>query len=151
MKTIALGSDHAGFGHKERVKAYLEQKGYAVLDFGTHSMEPCDYPDFVGPAARAVSTGEADLGVVFGGSGNGEAIVANKLPGIRCGLCWNEESARLTKLHNNANVIAIGGRMVETEALNQIIDTWLATEFEGGRHVTRIEKIRRWEAGSANL
>lgn len=142
---IALGSDHAGFAAKNVVKAHLIAKGIEVVDFGAFSDESSDYPDFVRPAAEAVAKGDADLGVVFGGSGNGEAIVANKVKGVRCGVCWNLTSARLTKLHNNANVISIGGRMVPEADLPGIIDTWLDTSFEGGRHVTRLEKLHAGE------
>ena len=138
---IALGTDHAGYAAKLAVNAHLSARGLEVLDFGTHSAESCDYPDFVRPAAEAVAQGKADLGIVFGGSGNGEAIVANKVNGIRCGVVWNVESAHLTKLHNDANVIAIGGRMVPESELGAVVDAWLDTEFEGGRHVTRLEKI----------
>ncbi len=142
---IALASDHAGFTHKEAIKRYLETKGHAVTDFGTSSEDPVDYPDYIYPAAKSVADGANELGVVLGGSGNGEAIVANKVPGVRCGLCWNEESARLTKMHNNANVISIGGRMVTEEIALKIVDTWLETAFEGGRHVERIAKIAQLE------
>ena len=142
---IALGTDHAGFRFKEVVKRHLTEAGHAVLDFGTDSEASVDYPDFVGPAAEAVAHGEADLGVVFGGSGNGEAIVANKVPGVRCGLCWNRESARLTKLHNNANVIALGGRMVPEEEVIPIVETWLTTLYEGGRHANRLAKVHQRE------
>lgn len=143
---ISLGTDHAGFAAKEIVKAHLAAKGFEILDFGTFSDASCDYPDFVRPAAQAVANGEADRGVVFGGSGNGEAIVANKVKGVRCGLCWNVESARLTKLHNDANVIAIGGRMVPADQLTEVVDTWLETSFEGGRHIARLQKIHAGEA-----
>lgn len=142
---ISLGTDHAGFTAKEAVKAHLQKRGVEVLDKGTHSAEPCDYPDYVRPAAEAVADGEADLGIVFGGSGNGEAIVANKVKGIRCGVAWNSESARLTKSHNNANVIAIGGRLVALDQLGEVVDAWLDATFEGGRHQTRIDKIHRAE------
>ncbi len=141
MKTIALGTDHAGYQLKEVIKAHLELNGYKVVDFGTNSEEPVDYPDFVRPAALSVAKGESDFGIVFGGSGNGEAMVANKVEGIRCGLCWNEESARLTKEHNNANVIALGGRMVSEVDAVQIVDAWLQAEYQGGRHQKRIDKI----------
>ncbi len=142
---ISLGSDHAGFAAKETVKAHLASRGIEVIDFGTDTDASCDYPDFVRPAAEAVAKGEVDLGAVFGGSGNGEAIVANKVKGIRCGLCWNVESARLTKLHNNANVIAIGGRMVPPEELAAVVDAWLDTQYEGGRHDARLAKIHAAE------
>ncbi|MBK1832617.1 ribose 5-phosphate isomerase B [Roseibacillus ishigakijimensis] len=139
--TIALGSDHAGFALKEVVKAHLQTRRIEVLDFGTDSDQSVDYPDFVRPAAEAVPAGKADLAIVFGGSGNGEAIVANKVPGIRCGLCWNAWSARMTKEHNNANAIALGGRVVSEQDAREIVDLWLDSVFEGGRHQQRIEKI----------
>jgi ribose 5-phosphate isomerase B len=141
MKRIALGTDHAGYQLKEVIKAHLELNGYKVLDFGTNSEEPVDYPDFVRPAALSVAKGESDFGIVFGGSGNGEAMVANKVKGIRCGLCWNVESARLTKEHNDANVIALGGRMISEVDAVQIVDAWLQTEYQGGRHQKRIDKL----------
>ncbi len=141
MSTIAIGSDHAGFELKQVLIAYLRGKGHTVKDFGTDSTAPVDYPDFIRPAAESVAKGECDLGIVLGGSGNGEAIVANKVRGIRCGYCWSEESARLAKQHNNANVIAIGARLVSEALALKIVDTWLATQFEGGRHIRRIEKI----------
>ena len=142
---ISLGTDHAGYAAKEIVKKHLEGRGITVVDFGAFSDERCDYPDFVRPAAEAVAKGEVDGGNVFGGSGNGEAIVANKVKGIRCGVVWNEESAHLTKSHNDANVISIGGRMVEARLLPAVVDAWLDTTFEGGRHVQRLEKIHAAE------
>jgi ribose 5-phosphate isomerase B len=141
MKKIALGTDHAGFTLKEVIKDYLEAKGYEIIDYGTHGDEPVDYPDYIRPAAQSVADGENELGIVFGGSGNGEAMVANKVKGIRCGLCWNEESARLTKEHNNANMIALGARMVSEDEAMKIVDTWLKAEYQGGRHQKRIDKI----------
>ncbi len=141
MKKIALGTDHAGYQMKEVVKAHLKKKGYEVIDFGTDSEEAVDYPDYCRPAAESVAKGDCDYGLVFGGSGNGEAMVANKVVGIRCGVCWNVESARLTKEHNNANVIAIGGRMVSEKEGTKIVDAWLNAEFQGGRHQKRINKI----------
>jgi ribose 5-phosphate isomerase B len=141
MKKIALGTDHAGYQMKEVVKAHLKKKGYEVIDFGTDSEEAVDYPDYCRPAAESVAKGDCDYGLVFGGSGNGEAMVANKVVGIRCGVCWNVESARLTKEHNNANVIAIGGRMVSEKEGTKIVDAWLNAEFQGGRHQKRIDKI----------
>jgi ribose 5-phosphate isomerase B len=141
MKRIAIGSDHAGYKLKERIKSHLKSKAYTVVDYGTNSDEPVDYPDYIRPAAESVSNGENDLGIVFGGSGNGEAMVANKVKGIRCGLCWNEESARLTKEHNNANMIALGERMLSEGEAVRIVDTWLNAEFQGERHLRRIEKI----------
>ena len=114
-----------------------------MVDFGTNSPAPVDYPDNIRPAAESVAKGECEIGIVLGGSGNGEAIVANKVRGVRCGLCWNEESALLTKKHNNANVISIGARMVSESLALKIVDVWLATAFEGGRHIQRIAKIER--------
>ena len=138
---IAIASDHAGFKYKSSIIKHLQSKGHEVLDLGTNSEDPVDYPDYIRPAAQSVAEGQSDLGIVLGGSGNGEAIVANKVKGIRCGLCWNIDSARLTKLHNNANMISIGERMVTLDQAIEIVDTWLDTEFEGGRHIPRIEKI----------
>jgi ribose 5-phosphate isomerase B len=143
IKTISLGSDHAGFKYKELVKKHLREKGCEVKDFGTFSGEACDYPDFVRPAAEAVASGQCDAGVVFGGSGNGEAIVANKVRGIRCAVCWSLESATLAKTHNNANIISIGERMVTPEMVTKIVDAWMVAEFEGGRHEIRINKIEK--------
>ena len=138
---IAIASDHAGFRYKGIIAAHLRSAGYEVVDFGTDSEMPVDYPDFIRPAAESVANGETDLGIILGGSGNGEAIVANKVKGVRCAVCWNEESARLGKQHNNANVISVGERMVSEEEAIHIVDTWLHAEFEGGRHQRRIEKI----------
>lgn len=138
---ISIGTDHAGFAYKEAIKTHLEGKGYEVIDFGTDSTADVDYPDFVRPAAEAVAKGEADLGIVLGGSGNGEAIAANKVRGVRCALCWNVSTAALARQHNDANVISIGARQVtEAEAL-AIVDAWLAATFEGGRHARRIGKL----------
>jgi ribose 5-phosphate isomerase B len=141
MKKIAMGSDHAGYKLKEKIKGYLKSRAYTVVDYGTNSDESVDYPDVIRPAAESVSKGENDLGIVFGGSGNGEAMVANKVKRIRCGVCWNEKSARLAKEHNNANMISLGERMLSEEEAVKIVDTWLNAEFKGGRHLRRIEKI----------
>jgi len=141
MTKIALGTDHAGFMLKEIIKDYLKARGHEIIDYGTHDNEPVDYPDYIRPAAQSVANGESDLGIVFGGSGNGEAMVANKVKGIRCGVCWNEESALLTKEHNNANMIALGGRMVSEEEGMKIVVAWLKAEYQGGRHQKRIDKI----------
>jgi len=138
---ISLGTDHAGFSHKEAVKTHLLESGKEVIDFGTNSTEDVDYPDFIRPAAEAVSRGEADLGIVCGGSGNGEAITANKVKGVRCALCWNVETGELAKRHNNANVLSFGARQTPVEEVIRIIDAWLAADFEGGRHERRINKI----------
>ena len=138
---LAIGSDHAGFAYKEAIKGMLLADGHTVVDFGTDSEAPCDYPDFIRPVAQAVERGDVERGIVLGGSGNGEAIVANRIPGVRCGLCWNEQVAVWNRSHNDGNVLSIGQRTVsEAEAL-AIVKTWLATDFEGGRHVARIAKI----------
>jgi len=137
----AIGSDHAGFRYKEKIKERLQSLGHEVTDFGTHSEEPVDYPRFVRPVAEAVARGEFERGIVLGGSGNGEAIVANRVKGVRCALCWNVESARLGRRHNNANVISLGERMVSLEMAFEIVRTWLETPFQGGRHQHRIELI----------
>jgi ribose 5-phosphate isomerase B len=138
---LAIGSDHAGFGYKEMIKTHLQKQSIEVIDFGTFSEKRCDYPDFVRPVAEAVAAHEADAGIVLGGSGNGEAIVANKVKGIRCAVCWSTETATWAKSHNNANMIAIGERTISREAALAVVDTWMATRFEGGRHERRIKKI----------
>jgi ribose 5-phosphate isomerase B len=138
---IALGSDHAGFRYKEKIKQLLISLGHEVRDFGTTSEEPVDYPKFIRPAAEAVASGECERGIVLGGSGNGEAMVANKVRGVRCALCWNEESARLSRQHNDANVLSLGERMISEELALQIVRLWLSTDFEGGRHTARIAQI----------
>ena len=139
--TIAIGSDHAGFKYKEAIKAMLVGDGHAVRDFGTHSEEACDYPDFIYPVAEAVARGEYERGIVLGGSGNGEAIVANRVRGVRCGVCWTEQVAVWNRLHNDGNVLAIGQRTIAQDEALRIVKVWLATGFEGGRHVARINKI----------
>ena len=138
---IAIGSDHAGFEYKERIKEFLQAKGHSVTDFGTHSAEPVDYPLFIRPVAEAVARGEFERGIVLGGSGNGEAIVANRVKGVRCALCWNADSARLGRQHNDANVLSLGERVVSLETAFEIVQIWLETAFEGGRHQRRIEMI----------
>jgi ribose 5-phosphate isomerase B len=138
---IALGTDHAGYAYKERIKQHLTELGHEVEDFGTNSPEPCDYPDFICPAAQAAAQGRCDRAIVFGGSGNGETIVANKVPGVRCAVCWNEELARLSRAHNDANVMSIGARTVSVELALKMVDVWLTTPFDGGRHTERIRKI----------
>ncbi len=138
---IAVASDHAGYQYKEKIKRHLASKGHLVEDFGTNSEEPVDYPLFISPAAEAVARGDCDKGIVLGGSGNGEAIVANKVRGIRCAVCWNTESARLAREHNDANIISLGQRMMTPKTAIEIVDAWLSAEFEGGRHLRRIELI----------
>lgn len=138
---IAIASDHAGYRYKEKIKKSLQSKGYEVQDFGTDSEESVDYPLFIRPAAEAVAQGKCDQGVILGGSGNGEAIVANKVKGIRCAVCWSRESARLAREHNNANIISLGQRMMSPETALEIVETWLSASFEGGRHERRIQQI----------
>ena len=138
---ISLGTDHAGFRYKEKVKELLNSLGHEVKDFGTFSEEPVDYPLFVVPAAEAVVRGECDRGIVFGGSGNGEAMSANKVHGARCALCWNEETARLSRQHNDANVLSIGQRMIPEDLALKIVRVWLETPFEGGRHAKRVAQL----------
>lgn len=138
---IGIGSDHAGFEYKQMLAAMLRDMGMRVLDFGTDSQLPVDYPLFVHPVAKAVAGGECGRGIVLGGSGNGEAMAANKTPGIRCAVCWNPESARLASAHNNANMIALGQRMMSPDTARAIVQMWLDTPFQGGRHQRRIELI----------
>ena len=138
---IAIGSDHAGYGYKERIRELLGHLGHEVKDFGTHSPAPVDYPLFIRPVAEGVAKSEFERGIVLGGSGNGEAIVANRIQGIRCAVCWNLESARLARQHNDANVLSLGQRMMTAETALEIVRVWLGTPFEGGRHQRRIELI----------
>jgi len=138
---IAIGSDHAGYRHKTLIAAHLAKLGHTVQDFGTDSDEPVDYPRFIRPVAEAVGAGAADRGIVLGGSGNGEAIVANRVRGVRCSLCWNEESARLGRAHNDANVLALGERFLTPAQALAIVDVWMTTAFDGGRHLRRIQQI----------
>jgi ribose 5-phosphate isomerase B len=141
IRKMAIASDHAGFAYKEMLKDFLEARGITVVDFGTDSDQSADYPLYIRPAAEAVASGDCQAGIVLGGSGNGEAMVANKVHGIRCAVCWNTESARLAREHNNANVISLGQRMMSEEMARNIVDTWLNAEFEGGRHARRISQI----------
>ncbi len=138
---ISLGTDHAGFRLKEKVKELLYSLGHEVVDFGTYTEAPVDYPLFVRPAAEAVAKGECERGVVFGGSGNGEAMTANKVRGVRCALCWSEESARLSRQHNDANVLSLGERLIPEDLALSIVRIWLTTAFEGGRHSRRIAML----------
>ena len=144
---IALASDHAGFEYKQAILDWLTAHGHDVQDFGTSSNAPVDYPDYIRPAAQAVARGECERGIVLGGSGNGEAIVANKVRGIRCGLCWSEETARLNRQHNDGNVLALGQRMIPLNLALRMVEIWLATPFEGGRHLSRIRKIEEDPSG----
>jgi ribose 5-phosphate isomerase B len=138
---IVVASDHAGVHHKGLVVDLLRMAGHEVEDFGTFSEAPVDYPVIVMTAALAVARGEFERGVVLGGSGNGEAMVANRVPGIRCALCWNAESARLARAHNDANMLALGERLLTPEDVRVILDVWLTTPFDGGRHARRVRDI----------
>ena len=138
---ISLGTDHAGFKYKEKVKQLLGELGHEVKDFGTFNEEAVDYPLFIRPAAEAVARGECERGIVFGGSGNGEAMAANKVRGVRCALCWNEETARLSRQHNDSNMLSIGQRVIAEDIALKIVRVWLETAFEGGRHQRRVEQL----------
>ena len=144
---ISLGSDHAGFEYKQAIAEMLRTQGHEVIDCGTHSADSTDYPLWCIPAAEKVANGETDKGIVFGGSGNGEAISANKVKGVRCAIAWSDDTARLGSEHNNANVLSIGERMVSLETAKRLVDIWLSTPFEGGRHLKRIEELARYELG----
>jgi ribose 5-phosphate isomerase B len=146
---IAIGSDHAGYPLKEAVVAHLTDRGHEVDDHGTDSEAPVDYPPICAGVARAVVGGDADLGVVLGGSGQGEAIAANKVHGVRAALCHDELTARLARQHNDANVLSLGGRLLGTTLALAIVDAFLAATFDGDRHVARIDQIARIEAEEA--
>lgn len=139
-RTIAIASDHAGYQYKEALKCHLETQGFRVEDFGTYSAEPVDYPDFIRPAAESVANGRHPFGIIVGGSGN-EAIVANRLRGVRCAVVWNEHTACLAREHGNCNMIGIGQRLMSKKKAVSIVETWLGAEFKGGRHQRRIDKI----------
>jgi len=138
---IAISSDHAGFLYKEKIISSLVSQGHMVDDMGTYSLESVDYPQWIRPVAKAVAAGDYERGIVLGGSGNGEAIVANKVKGVRCTLCWNVQSAEFARQHNDANVLSLGERLVPEADLLAIVETWLNTEFEGGRHLRRVQQI----------
>ena len=138
---IAIASDHAGYRYKELVKRYLISKGLEVSDFGTDTEAPCDYPDFVIPAAKALRDGHVERAILLGGSGNGEAIAANRIQGVRCCLCLTVELAKLARMHNDSNAISLAQRIIRQDQLIEIVEAWLGTPFEGGRHIPRIEKI----------
>ncbi len=138
---IAIGSDHAGFNYKEAIKDHLRQAGHDVDDLGTFTEASCDYPDYAHAVAHAVEQGQTEMGVLVCGSANGVAITANKHAGIRAAICWEKEIAILARAHNNANIICIPARFVSTDATFEMVDTFLSTPFEGGRHQTRVGKI----------
>jgi ribose 5-phosphate isomerase B len=139
--TIAIGCDHAGFDYKELLKNFLSEKGYTVIDFGTNSTASVDYPDFVHPLAAEVASGQIELGMLICGSGNGVCMTANKHRDIRAALCWNLDTAKLARQHNNANIICLPARFISTDDAKQMAEVFLTTSFEGGRHQTRVEKI----------
>ena len=147
---ISIGSDHAGFEYKEAIIAHLKKAGHEVVDYGTYSSESTDYPLFIIPAAEAVVRKETERAIVVGGSGNGEAIAANKVKGIRCALCWSHETAEFGRRHNNANALSIGQRMIPLELALEIVDIWLATPFDGGRHARRVAELDCYEAGGGH-
>jgi ribose 5-phosphate isomerase B len=138
---IAIGSDHAAFHLKEKLKPYLESKGYEVKDFGCYSEERADYPDFAHPVATAVEKKECDFGLLMCGSGNGINMAANKHKGIRSALCWNAEIAQMARLHNDANILTLPGRYISEEEAKKCVDVFFTTDFEGGRHADRVKKI----------
>jgi ribose 5-phosphate isomerase B len=138
---IGIGSDHAGFEYKEAIRKLLKDLGHDVTDFGTNSAQRVDYPLFIRPVAEAVAKGLCERGVVLGGSGNGEAMVANRVRGVRCALCWNLDSAKLAREHNNANLLSLGQRMMSLDTALAIVRVWLETPFDGGRHQHRIDLI----------
>ncbi|MFN3930053.1 MAG: ribose 5-phosphate isomerase B [Thermoflexus sp.] len=142
---IAIGADHAGYTLKETLVAYLRERGIEVMDFGTHGPDSVDYPDYARPVAEAVARGEADFGVLICGTGVGMSITANKVPGIRAAAVSDVYSARMSRAHNDANILCLGGRVVGPGLAIEILETWLRTPFEGGRHQRRIEKIRQIE------
>jgi ribose 5-phosphate isomerase B len=140
---LAMASDHGGYALKTFLKEKLEKAGYTVIDFGTNSEESVDYPDMIHPLASAINKGELERGIIFCGSGNGAQMTANKYPNVRAGLCWDVEQAKLTRQHNNANVLSLPGRFVTFEEGWEITDTFLNTPFEGGRHLARVNKINQ--------
>jgi ribose 5-phosphate isomerase B len=145
MMRIALASDHAGFLYKQEIARHLRAAGHDVVDFGTDSEESVDYPRFIRPAASAVAAGDCQRGIVLGGSGNGEAMASNRQRGARCAVCWSIDSARLARQHNDANMISFGQRLLPLELVLEMVDVWLETPFEGGRHVARLEQFDRVE------
>lgn len=142
---IAIACDHGGYALKEAVKAHLDELGLAWRDFGTNSTDSCDYPDYAAPAARAVGSGECDRGIVICTTGIGVSIVANKIPGVRCALCSDPLSAEMTRRHNDTNMLAMGAGIIGQNLALRIVDTWLGTAFEGGRHQRRVDKITALE------
>lgn len=149
MSRIAIGSDHAGFDLKEHLVALLRREGHEVLDHGTHSTESCDYPPICAAVGRSVRDGEAEFGIVLGGSGQGEQLAANKVHGVRAALCNDLYTARMARSHNDANVLSMGGRVVGIGLAEEILATFLSTPFEGGRHARRVEQLMQIELDEA--
>jgi ribose 5-phosphate isomerase B len=147
MATFALGADHAGHRLKEDLKSWLADRGHGVTDCGTHSEDPVDYPDFAEAVAHAVTAGAADRGILVCGTGVGMAIAANKVPGIRAALCQDPVTARMSREHNDANVLALGARILTAERAIEVLDAWLGAQFAGGRHARRVEKVMAMEQG----
>ncbi len=143
MKTIAIGCDHAGFELKEKVKEYLISKGFSVTDYGTYSTASVDYPDIIHPLAFDINRHLFDLGIIICGSGNGVAMTANKYINVRAALCWNAEIAELARKHNDANILSLPARYLQYDEAISILNSFIDTEFEGGRHLTRVEKISK--------
>lgn len=139
--TIVIGSDHAGFEYKAAIKNYLEKNKVRIIDVGTHSLESCDYPDYAHAAAREIENGNVEFGILICGSANGVAITANKHQKIRAALCWQKEIANLARLHNDANIICLPARFITIDEAEEMVHTFLSTDFEGGRHQKRVEKI----------
>ena len=142
---ISIACDHGAITMKDHLKAYLEAKGYEVKDFGTHTTDSCDYPDFAAPAAQAVANGECEKGIVLCTTGIGVSMVANKVKGVRCALCHETHSAEMTRRHNDANVLAMGAGVTGVNLAERIVDVFLTTEFEGGRHQRRVDKVMALE------
>ncbi len=141
--TIPIASDHGGFEMKEYLKKKLIEQGYDIKDMGTYSTDSVDYPDMIHPLAKSINAEEYKFGIILCGSGNGAQMTANKYPNVRAGLCWTVEQAHLIRLHNNANIISIPGRFVEEKVALEMVTTFLSTDFEGGRHINRVEKISK--------
>jgi len=138
---IALASDHSGFKYKEQIKTVLIEQGHEIKDFGTRSTESCDYPNFIRPAAEAVAAGKFERGIVLSGTGNGGAMVANKVPGVRCALCWDLRSTKFSRENYDANMLSLGERMISIQEALEIVNLWLETPFAGGRHKHRLDKM----------
>lgn len=147
---IAIGSDHRGYQAKEKIKTMLASKGHEVLDFGTNAPNGCDYPDLAYPTCKAINQGKADLGILLCGSGIGMSVSANKVRGIRAALCHDELTAEMSRRHNNANVLCLPADLIGEELMRRIVEVWLKSSFEGGRHERRVRKIAEYETKEVN-